>query len=287
MKNKILRIYALMLCVFLASCLDDDKQPLDPEGAENILEFDNISIPVSPLGAVHPLWAVAFDFSPQEQFDVVISYAGPTSNSRDIELTVEVDPFVLEAYNAEQGTSYQLLPEDFYDFTGTVTLPKGETKVSLPVTVYPENFDLSLQYALPLRIVSSSSGIISGNWGAAVFATVAKNLYHGTYHSTGYFQHPSSPRAIDQNKVLETVSANTNLTGLADLGTPFLITVNADNSVTFVDGSFGSYPKGTITVDGVTYNNTYDPATKTYYLYYEYIGGTGPRTIYEKLEFVE
>jgi hypothetical protein len=287
MKNKFLRIYAVMLGLLLGSCLDDTTAPLDPENAENIIEFDNISIPVNPLGAVHPLWAVAFDYTAQEQFEVVIAYAGPDSNNKDIEVTIIPDEFVLDAYNEDVGTNYLMLPDAFYDFNGTVTIPKGQKKVSLPITVYPNMFDLTKQYALPLRIVSSSSGIISGNWGAAVFATVAKNQYHGTYHSTGYFQHPTAPRAIDQEKELGTVSANTNSTGHSDLGTLFLLTVNPDNTVTFVDGTFGSYPKGSITVNGEVYNNRYDPATKTYYLYYEYLGASGPRTIYEKLEFIE
>jgi hypothetical protein len=287
MKKQTIRLCLIFMSFFFAACLDDDKNPLDPAGTNNVIEFYNIAIPSSANGAVHPLWAVAFDFTPQEEFDIVVSYSGPNSNNKDIDLTIEVDPFALDAYNADQGETYELLPESFYTFNGSVTIPKGQKQATVSITVFPDQFDLSKQYALPLRIVSSSSGIISGNWGAAIYATVAKNQYHGTYHATGYFQHPTAPRPIDQNKTLSTVSADTNLTGLADLGTAMFLTVNPDNTVTFVDGTFGSYPKGTITVDGVTYDNTYDPATKTYFLYYEYIGGTGPRTIYEKLVFVE
>ncbi|MEY3678423.1 MAG: hypothetical protein RI924_564, partial [Bacteroidota bacterium] len=32
------------------------------------------------------------------------------------------------------------------------------------------------------------------------------------------------------------------------------------------------------------YNNTYDPATKTFWLHYSYMGGSGAREFYEKWE---
>lgn len=287
MKNRIVKLAVVASSLFLAACLDDDQQALDPSGYNNVIEFYNISIPISEQSAVHPAWSVAFPVGPEEEFDIVISFSGPQSNNKDITVDLEVNPFALNAYNDDQGAGYTLLPSNLYTLPASVTIPKGETKVSVPVTVRSDQFDLSLTYALPVTITSSSSGLISSNFGTAIFVTVAKNQYHGLYHSTGFFQHPSSPRALNADKELSTVSANSNLTGHSDLGTPFLITVQPDNSVTFVDNNFNSYDKGTIVVNGEEYSNTYNPTTRTFYLYYEYIGGTGPRTIYEKLEFLE
>lgn len=288
--KKIIKLSALAMSLFMVACLEDDKLALDPSGYDNVLEFYNIDIPISVEGAVHPAWSASFPVAlPGEtvEFDMIISFSGPQSNTKNIDVELEVNPFALNAYNAEQGKTYTLLPDAYYSFPTSVTIPKGEAQVHVPVTVHSDLFDLSLTYALPVTITGSSSGLISSNFGTAIFVTVAKNAYDGKYHSTGFFQHPSSPRAINQDKKLTTTSADTNLTGHSDLGTPFFITTHPDNSVTFTEPNYGTYDKGTITVNGEEYSNTYNPTTRTYYLYYEYIGGTGPRTIYEKLVFLE
>ncbi len=47
---------------------------------------------------------------------------------------------------------------------------------------------------------------------------MAKNKYHGTYHSVGWFEHPSSPRAINMDKDFLSTGPNTVVGGYADLG---------------------------------------------------------------------
>lgn len=182
MKKNFFRICAVCLTVVLAGCLDDDKYALDPSGSENILEFTDISVPASPFGAVHPLYVTAFSVSPEATLTTVISFSGPNSNNKNIDLMLDIDPLAVEAYNAQQGTAYEVLPEELYDIASMeVTLPKGKTKLDVPVTIYPEDFDLSKNYVLPLRIASSSSGTLSSVYSTALFAVVVKNKYDGIY----------------------------------------------------------------------------------------------------------
>jgi hypothetical protein len=215
MKNRILKISIAFLSVFFAACLDDDKNNLDPSGASNILEFANISIPASGQNAVHPLYVVSFGVSPSAEFDVIISYSGPNSNDKSIDITLEVDPIALADYNTQNGTNYEVLADDQYDIASmTVTMPAGQTKLNLPVTVYPDKYDLTKNFALPLRIVSASSGVISQNWGAAIFGTVVKNKYDGEYTATGTMLETTNPNFVGYypkySIYLTTVNGNTN-----------------------------------------------------------------------------
>lgn len=186
MKRQLIKICIVSLSLFFAACLDDDKNPLDPSGTYNVIEFMDIASPASSQTAVYPLWISTFSVSPEDEFVVPINFSGPNSNDSDIEVTIEVDPVMVAEYNAQNNKAYQVLDPSLYSIESmTVTIPKGQKRVEIPVTVYPDLFNLSINYVLPLRIVSSSSGVISKNFGAALFGTVVKNKFDGVYDVTG------------------------------------------------------------------------------------------------------
>lgn len=202
MKNNIIKIGALLLGINLVSCLDDAKYALDPSGTNNTIGFLDPSVPLSPSGAVYPVWIRAFGVSATDQFEQTIKFEGPNSNDKDIELTVAVDPLALDEYNTQMtvgldgeeplnGDTYELLPEANYDIDNlTVTIPKGERTAILSVTIYPDQFDLSKKYAIPVRIVSSSSGVLNAHFSVGIFAVVVKNQFDAAYDlkmaSTGW-----------------------------------------------------------------------------------------------------
>jgi hypothetical protein len=196
----------------LTSCLDED--PLhDSSKSENIIEFFDIGAISSPVDASYPLYVSTFKLSEAEQFDVIISYSGALSNDEDITVNVELDPIALEKYNAEQGGVYEVLPESLYTAPSfTVTIPKGQTKAVLRFSLNTINFDFSKAYALPLTIVSSSKGVISGNFGTAIFSVGGKNKFDGVYAVegtmvdafgafTGFYPTEIEFRTIDANTV--------------------------------------------------------------------------------------
>lgn len=82
---------------------------------------------------------------------------------RDIDYTLEVDPTLLETYNEEKGTNYQLLPEDAYrlDAGGTIKqyLSSDMFKMTFVRTaIIPEDGPSKFgEYMLPVRIKSLSS----------------------------------------------------------------------------------------------------------------------------------
>lgn len=172
------------------ACLDDDKYALDPSDAENVIEFIDPSVPSSPAGSIYPVWTSVTEIKNDHTFGQTISYSGPRENNEDIELTVDIDPVALTAYNEnaiELGAgTYTMMPDSYYEWEPlTLTIPKGQSKVTFSITVHPNEFDLSRSFALPLRITSATSGILSEHFSAAVFAVVVKNDFDGIYAVTG------------------------------------------------------------------------------------------------------
>ena len=110
------------------------------------------------------------------------------------------------------------------------------------------------------------------------------NKYQGTYAETGYFTHPTLPRALSATKVLSYVDASTVSCALADLGTSgysMTIKVNSDNTCEVTQFLSGNPLANSQLVPGAP--NQYDPATKTFILNYEYLGANGWRIITDTL----
>lgn len=134
------------------------------------------------------------------------------------------------------------------------------------------------------------------------------------YNVTGYFFHPTSTRPLSLKKVLsETNEASRTYEGfMADLG-PASFTFSLDDSNHVVNfrylsslytgglmtqdnpGGYSYYPGTTTGFTSDVYSNTYDSATKTFYLHYGYNliydSTTGQasytRQVYEKWQAVE
>jgi len=282
MKKNIIKIFAMLLAIVWTSCLDDSKYALDPSASNNIVEFLDGSIPTNPSGAIYPVYTNTTEIVPEFTVELPVSFSGPNGNSEDIQLTLAVDPAALAAYNKQMeddlgGSTYSLMPDDYYSFTSTsLTIPKGQTKASVSVTVFPDKFDLTKNFVVPIRIVSASSGILSAHFSVALVAVVVKNAYDGIYD-------------VLDGQVIRLVNGvqDTNLGGQYVEGlTMDLATING-NTVAVVplwrDGSgIGGIPGTQFSINQTTNAvtvtatgnaslankpasiNEYDPATKTF-----------------------
>jgi hypothetical protein len=173
----------------LTSCVKDHLA-VDPSQSNNVIEFANSGSIVSSPGAVHPRYASDLGNLPvgdSSTFVVNLSYSGAEKTApNDITINLAVDPAALTAYNADDETEYAVPPASAYRFPSSVVIKKGEKVKQVTVTIIrsPEyNFDTS--YALPLKIASVSSGIISGNFGTAIYSFTARNVYDGIYKMEG------------------------------------------------------------------------------------------------------
>lgn len=300
MKNHFIKIYALILGLVFASCLDDDKYALDPEGTKNIIEFLNPASPASPAGSIYPAFATSYMLAPEATYQIIVSYSGPEDdNDRDIELKLGVDPTALLEYNKHMtqglygnpglnGTTYDLMPEQNYELnTTTVTIPRGQRTATVSITVYPELFDFTKNYAIPLRIVSSSYGTLSAHYSAAILAIGVRNDYDGVYdiiegaiaRNSGSGPDPALSGDYISGLTLEltTLSSNTvaiepvwkDGSGIAGIDGTYLTIDPATNEVT-VKSSNPSLKN----IAGA--ENSYDPETQTFTLNFDW--GAAPNT---------
>ena len=190
MKKYFYKTLGLFLAgAMLTSCLKDDSLVLNPEEGHNVIEFGN-TIDIAVHGSKIPLYIHSYDISETPvTLNIPISYSGPEAEApQDITVKVALDETAIAKYNEEQHTAYEMIDPAVYTITSTdVVIPKGQRKGTLSVQFKTNQFNLAKQYALPLKISTVSSGIISGNFGTAVYAVGAKNKYDGTYNVTGEY----------------------------------------------------------------------------------------------------
>lgn len=306
MKNKFSKIFLILLGGIMASCLEDDKQPLDPTTTQNVVEFLDPSVPSSPSGSVYPAYSQSFLYGPTGDYEVILSYSGPRENDKDITIELEIDPSALNLYNTQMeygirgadglhGTVYDLMPEENYSIpVRTFTIPAGQTKVAVPIRVFPQKFDFSKNFAVPLRIVSASSGVISQNFSVAILNLGVRNNYDGIYEIVGgkitRFQAPPAPSpdpALSGNYVpdltidLTTLSATSlafapvwkDGSGIAGIdGTS--ITINETTNALTIKSSTNPVLK--MTPGSV---NKYDPATREFTINIDWGSGATVRII--------
>jgi hypothetical protein len=300
MNKKLINIFLSLFAVTLGSCLDDDKAVLDPSSTHNVIEFADMSVPSSPAGAVYPAYSTSFVLSPSVELVQEVNFAGPHDNDRDIELTLAVDPAALALYNRHMedglygepglnGTVYDLMPSENYTLgSTTVTIPKGQRKAQISITVFPEKFDFSKNFAIPLRIVSASTGIISQNFSVAILGVGVRNNYDGIYEIVGGSitrNSATGPDLVlggpyDPEITMDLVTLGSNTVGIEPVwkdgsavggitGTQLAIN-GTTNAVTVTSSGNASLKNTPATV------NAYDPATREFTLNFDW--GAAPST---------
>lgn len=277
MKNILNRIGLFgVAALTLTSCLDED--PLfDPDQTTGIIELVE-QAPLVAVGSIYPLNKLTFESVPEDQIEVIVQYSGAYDAPEDIDVTVEVSPSDLPAYNEDQGLSdgdeYVLLDAGSYSLPGggnsvTVTIPKGEKRVSIMVDVKPDQFGFDANYALPLKISSASSGVVSGNFSHMIYAVIPNNQWAGDYDHTYSGSLGSGSNTVTMTTIGE-FRTTSNLIGVYSNQTIIEIDpVNNYASVISVSGlgNATNYPE-----------NYWDPETKTIYVKYT----VGTRTMTEK-----
>lgn len=267
MKNILSKIGMFSVAALtLTSCLDED--PLfDPDKTNGVIEIVE-QAPLVAVGSIYPLNRLTFEAVPEDQIEVIVQYSGAFDAPEDIDVTVEVSPSDIEAYNEDQGLledeEFVLLDASKYSFPGggnsvTVTIPKGEKRASIMMTVKPDQFGFDANYALPLRISSASSGVVSGNFSHMIYAVIPNNEWAGDWTNTYTGSLGAGTNTIHMSTTGE-FTTSSSLVGVYSNTTIIKIDpVNNYASVVSVSGL------GDATNDP---GNYWDPATKTIYVKY-------------------
>lgn len=116
-------------------------------------------------------------------------YGGFNQLTQDLEVTFEVAPELIETFNAQNGTNYQIAPEDSYRIAqNTVTIPVGKTgSNSIYLEVNPLYFGGTRPVLVPISIKSATGNV------------PIEESKRTTYYviSGGYVTNPYTPYAKD------------------------------------------------------------------------------------------
>jgi len=259
---------------------------------------------------------VSFQYKGSASQDMVTSILPGPSDSVGVEVTLSastvtigtpvtvtlaLDPDSLTSYNAVNGTSYTMLdPADYTTPANMqVTIAPGQQIVPFVLHINANLVDFTTDPILIFKMttVSGAGAVIASNLSVIVLPIKLRNQYEDTYTVTGYFVHPSAPRALNLSKTLSTISAIRSEGFVGDLGSVFDFDVDPTNNLVnfasnvnpsagFINGTDNlandpNYP-GPPYVH-TTYNNTYDPVARIFWMHYGYNGGPAySREIYEE-----
>jgi len=217
----------------------------------------------------------------------------------DVTVTLAIDPTALDKYNAKQleldptFVAYSLLPDSTYSIPSlTVTVPASTLDGQFVFNVNSSKIDLAEQYMLPLVMTSSSAGtIVASNLNTALVAIAVKNVYDGIYEIVGGSITRNSAAGPDlvlggnYNPGLEiplaTLSANQvsfaplwkEGSGIGGIDNTYLTINTTTNGVTVLS-------KNNATLKNTpTLTNSYDPATKTFTLNFDWGGAPNTRVL--------
>lgn len=183
---KIKSLFFLLAVVSLTSCLKKAPMNVDPSvGPANVVEFANTGDNVAGSLSRYPRFATdlgSMALGDTISFNVNVSFSGVDVAPQDITVTLATDTAALGAYNRDNSTSYVAPPADLYKLPTSVVIKQGTHQTTIKVVITRTNsFDFGVNYALPIKIASASVGIISGNFGKALYSFAARNSYDGVY----------------------------------------------------------------------------------------------------------
>jgi len=238
----------VVLLLSLSSCLKKNPMNIDTsKGTKNVVEFANTGDNISGSTSTYPEFHIdlgSLANGASTTFKVNLSYSGTDVAPQDITVNLALDQSALTTYNTQNGTSYVIPPSDVYSMPSSVVIKKGTHLAQIEVTITNSaDFDFNASYALPVQIASASMGIVSANFGKAVYSFGLRNIYDGHYTVTA-----NSPM-VD--------AANGNLTGNYPMDV-YLVTTGA-NSVVLVDNAIGIASHSILNGGSVSYYGSYAP----------------------------
>jgi len=151
------------LSLLLSSCLKDTPY-MDVSNTAPVIEFGQ-----SPAQGVQGPFPYDGDMTAPVDTAIALVLASPQVDTDTLQTIVEVDPAQVTAFNAANGTSYAVLPDDLFTIIrDTVNILPGYRVGIIPVHL---KFPGQANSALPIKIVKSyflhkdTQVVISGNGG--------------------------------------------------------------------------------------------------------------------------
>lgn len=165
----------LASCFFMQSCVKSIPNPItNADDTQNIIEFGDTGPIESPSGSIFALYEPELGVIKNDTtgFYINVSYSGADKTAEKITVDLATEADAVAKYNAEQETTYQLLPAGSYEFPESVEFPKGYNgAIHLRgILKNISSLNKGVTYVLPLKIKSASSGIVSANFGTVLYS---------------------------------------------------------------------------------------------------------------------
>jgi hypothetical protein len=316
MKKYLLAAAAICMVAGFTGCLKDKGYDNQEYGVQ-ISAQKGISFP-GAVFADPELISVQVSTSLQTVSAPLLSLESEDVAPQDLHVNLVANPTLVANYNASSGSNWLAMPAANYNIPSMkVTIAKGQKVSTLKINIVTTaGLDFSSIYGFGFSIgsIDEAGYTIASNMKNVVIGINVANAYSGEYHVTGYFFHPtaSSCRPIEDDKVLGTVSAVGCRAPHSDLyGSNYFFDFDVSSTNALINYvARGATPNGAqsgfMTLDnpagiayGVTpgpgttpfvhasYNNIYEPGSKTFLMHYGYhVGGSGQATysrqVYEK-----
>lgn len=160
---KLLLPFSIIL-LLLSGCLKNEVV-LDYSGIQPTILIPNANWPVKGY-AGQPMDSAART----TKLNLYARVSLETPLNKSVLVKFAVDNALVDAYNQQWGTSYQLLPANCYQAGSLeLTIPAGEKQAVLPITLVPANINPANDYMLPFTIGSAENYIVAANFKSMVF----------------------------------------------------------------------------------------------------------------------
>lgn len=286
--NKIQNILLILMGAILFSSCGDGLDPL--EGIDDTLTLASFEEHSINMGGE------ANGSEYDKVIQVKVNGPGIRNLSSDVTLTVAAadNSTAVEGvhYRIENKTITLTKDNQYLGLIDIVLVTEGNTP---PMDGTPE-FEDYVAPVLYLNVVSVTGGdntLPTGKTAKINLNFTPPNPYAGTYdavmqyfHPTAGGTYPTDPFVSETNvKELVAVTGRKCETGFAiwgDSGYKCWITVNSDNSISYVVGDEWDYDVKLGDPNDPSKVSHYDPATGIIYLYYHYAGTGGNRIFWEE-----
>ncbi len=225
--------------------------------------------------------------------NLTIGYYAGSNAPKDINVSIALDPSIVDDYNATNGTTIQLLDPSVYTIASqNLVIAAGRQNVPINMVVNSTlTLDPSTTYAIAFRIVNVDNGVkIASNMDKHLLIFNIKNKYDGRYELTFTNVHPTlNPTGLGGTVEVEMWTSGPNSVKIHWEGSfynPAILngalnafasqepeyTIDAATNVVSVQNSFAGAVTFYTMFPG--YNSFYDPATKVIDTKWGYSGFT-------------
>jgi hypothetical protein len=169
---------AVILSAFgFSSCLDDEGVYKD-NGSSGIVE---LTLPARTTSTPFAVKTTTIEVEDIIELPVEVNYTGVNPAPEDIEIELAIVDEAIEIYDPS-GTTFAL-PASNYELpaSNVIIIPKGQKKAVYTIKLKPKTFDLTKSYALAVKIVRASLGVISSNYSTGIYNLPVKSPWEGTY----------------------------------------------------------------------------------------------------------